>query len=788
MAEVFYLHVQEDRSIKYKLLEPIMQEDKDVATWRFRIPKVLNNIDMSAWSWWFVYVNAKGQEYSELLTLTDDIDEPSSYSTADYDIDYAISKFPGSFSFALEAINATQGGEIDGEWHTRTYSHKVDKTLQGNQAEYAETESDVISALMQEVRNKVNQLVGGATPLPVNLKSLMTDHDKVYLYTGEETGESTGYWYFWNGTDYVPGGLYGAGIQIDPTLSQSGQAADAKVVGDDLKKLYLSTRLIKASTGGQVFPYTITAGKTYIITNLTNNNTVGIRTCDSSGTQIESIKTGMAYNESVTFTADIDASYVRVYSSVANTAVKIETKGQIIDELESGIGANAEAIKDLHKNDLLYLGMSKYSLPSDFDYESPVSVYSDGYHFITDFNADDYKNTGAGVWYVSPTASGSGTSRKDPAQFVTAYDSANSGDTIILLEGKYYRGSGGYVMPKITKSINIIAEGDGALMIDGNYVTFTAVSGYTNVYSANRSLTRRVIDTSIEGKFFAYQSVNSIQDVADTEGSYYIDGNTVYVHAIDGGDPTGKVCCCIEYENTFDVDNSEQDVRLYVENVTLVGKYNGILINRKNVSRNLDVCFNNVSVILCGNTTQNAINVRGGDAVFNNCKVISAYKDGINYTGINTLSDTCECSGLEINCVAAGCGKEQADNTQNGSTAHSGSKVLRINGRYYDNKGASVADVHENTQSVNLGCIAYAPDCEGLYSQNFSTQQAGAEMWLDSCIASGGQYDVFCYTGSTMHVKLTGYNSASEYTGASLDVTHKRDVTEMMLLCGCILR
>lgn len=165
MAEVFYFHVQEDRSIKYKLLEPIMQEDKDVATWRFRIPKALNQIDMSAWSWWFVYVNAKGQEYSELLTLTDDIDDPSSYSTADYDIDYGISKFPGSFSFALEAISTEQGGEISGEWHTKTYKHKVDSTLQGNQAEYAETEHDIISALITEYQNLhvgTNQITDGA--------------------------------------------------------------------------------------------------------------------------------------------------------------------------------------------------------------------------------------------------------------------------------------------------------------------------------------------------------------------------------------------------------------------------------------------------------------------------------------------------------------------------------------------------------------------------------------------------------------------------------------------------
>lgn len=228
MAEIFNFHVQDNRSIQFpkgNLLEPIMQEDHKVATWRFRIPKVLNNIDMSAWTWWFVYVNAKGQEYSELLTLIDDTDEPASYSTADYDIDYGISKFPGSFSFALEAISAEQGGEISGEWHTKTYKHKVISTLQGNQAQYAETESDIISTLLVEVRMKVNSLVGGATPEPAQLKSNMTDHDKVYLYVGSESGENPGYWYYYNGTDFVPGGLYASGITVDATPTQGSSNA-----------------------------------------------------------------------------------------------------------------------------------------------------------------------------------------------------------------------------------------------------------------------------------------------------------------------------------------------------------------------------------------------------------------------------------------------------------------------------------------------------------------------------------------------------------------------------------
>jgi len=224
MAEIFNFYVQDNRSIQFpknNLLEPIMQEDHNVAVWRFRIPKVLNDIDMSGYAWWFVYVNAKGQEFSELLTLVDDIDEPDSFCTADYSIDYGISYHPGNFQFSLEAINADSGGEVLNEWHTKTYAHKVDKTLQGNQAQWAETESDIISALIIEVQNKVAQLVGGATPEPKNLVADMTDTKKVYLYVGNEEDESNGYWYYHNGTQFVPGGQYGAGGADPEVIEQA---------------------------------------------------------------------------------------------------------------------------------------------------------------------------------------------------------------------------------------------------------------------------------------------------------------------------------------------------------------------------------------------------------------------------------------------------------------------------------------------------------------------------------------------------------------------------------------
>lgn len=258
MADIFNFYVLDNRKINFEIAEPIMREDKGVTDWVFHIPKILNGIDMSTWAWWLVYTNAKNQKHKEALVLSDDSESPLDSSVGTYTVDYGMSIKAGSVQFALEAVNAVvPGGEISGEWHTLTYKTTVKETLQGSEVEIDESQSDIISALIQQIQQKYNALVGGATPLPVNLKSLMTDHDKVYLYTGSETGESIGYWYYWNGTDFVPGGLYGAGIQIDSTLSQSGQAADARETGDRIDSLIEKTF---AHVNGSIDTPTIVSG------------------------------------------------------------------------------------------------------------------------------------------------------------------------------------------------------------------------------------------------------------------------------------------------------------------------------------------------------------------------------------------------------------------------------------------------------------------------------------------------------------------------------------------------
>ena len=80
------------------------------------------------------------------------------------------------------------------------------------------------------MRTQVGALANGS-PTPVETKAEMTEETSVYLYVGDEEGESTGYWYSYDSTeeDFVPRGEYGGAV-TDTTLSVSGAAADAEAV------------------------------------------------------------------------------------------------------------------------------------------------------------------------------------------------------------------------------------------------------------------------------------------------------------------------------------------------------------------------------------------------------------------------------------------------------------------------------------------------------------------------------------------------------------------------------
>jgi len=104
----------------------------------------------------------------------------------------------------------------------------------------------VSEANLQEFATKMNakqktifapiEAVG--SPLTAATAADMTDETKVYVYTGEEAGYTAGNWYYYDGTEWLSGGVYNATVyETDATLTESGKPADAKTVGDKINRI-----------------------------------------------------------------------------------------------------------------------------------------------------------------------------------------------------------------------------------------------------------------------------------------------------------------------------------------------------------------------------------------------------------------------------------------------------------------------------------------------------------------------------------------------------------------------
>ena len=79
--------------------------------------------------------------------------------------------------------------------------------------------------------SRIQNAVG--SPKVAHTVSEMVDTGSVYVYTGSETGYTSGHWYYYDTNAWTDGGVYNAvAVQTDSTLSERGMAADAAAVGD----------------------------------------------------------------------------------------------------------------------------------------------------------------------------------------------------------------------------------------------------------------------------------------------------------------------------------------------------------------------------------------------------------------------------------------------------------------------------------------------------------------------------------------------------------------------------
>lgn len=75
-----------------------------------------------------------------------------------------------------------------------------------------------VTGALNSLSGEIANLEGGA-PTAVSTVAQMVDTTQVYLYTGNESGYVKGEWYYWDGSAWVSGGIYGlpAEVYVDGT-------------------------------------------------------------------------------------------------------------------------------------------------------------------------------------------------------------------------------------------------------------------------------------------------------------------------------------------------------------------------------------------------------------------------------------------------------------------------------------------------------------------------------------------------------------------------------------------
>lgn len=437
----------------------------------------------------------------------------------------------------------------------------------------------------------------------------------------------------------------------------------------------------------------------------------------------------------------------------------------IISIIETYIEEFKSLINTRVKKNYCYRPVKQFEYPEEFKGTfRPLIITTDGIRFKTDFNNEDYKvnSLRATTYYVAPYGkwTNTGLTPYDPVGVHQAYTRAVNGDNIVFLKGEYRRDNlENSNIPVFDKSLNIY--GNNAVWINGQEIT--------PIYDDNTGLYRydyqrnakRLFDWDIQEE---YTKVKSVAEVKTTPKSFYNGNDGLYVSNL----PKTRFIVLVTV-NSFQFTGSN---KYYIENLSIYGGNSSIYtgVNTEVTIYNCDLGFN------CAGQTEGEpiIAVRGGNVLIVDTLVHDSEYDGISYVS--------GCNFIELNCRCFNNGK--VNNYSNGSTGHAGAKGIRINSTYFNNMGGNVADVQTDTQSINLGCIAYdssatTPD----YNHGFSVQQAGTTMWLYNCIAFDNIYDIFAVPDSKIYSIKCGYDTSNfnfSYSGDLIE-SDKKSINYYML-------
>jgi len=474
-------------------------------------------------------------------------------------------------------------------------------------------------------------------------------------------------------------------------------------------------------------------------------------------TPIPLIKNGVYMIENVTIPAEAMKIELRIDNR--NTSKSTTAKNLLITPYERIVLEDAkltslnETINELDKSvQLLNVPTKKegvlLKIPNGFT-GTPKQlvnrIYKDEFgQPFTDYDVTESKLNKGKTYYVDYQ---NGSDYSDGLTKETAFKSfkkaagmADVGE-VRFKGGKHFRYNSAWPAT-ITRSINMTSYDGIAQLIMADEIEWSLVSGYSNVYTINRSAVGKVIDLSrkVGTSYKEFKKVNSIDEVQSTVDSYYYDGSNVYAR-YSVQPKKDELVALLQSDNVRITTNLDY---FYMQDLELIGG------NRpyRNESEVSEEYFKNVKFLHATAINGNGYEIVGGKtAIAQKCIASSNVLDGFNYhvgaTGSIPLI-------AEIDCLAEENGIDKgaiSGKSNNGSTLHDGVKGVRINGIYAKNDGGNIADVNTGTQSWNLGVSAFDS------YQNADFMLSDSELWLDGCTCYGSVLGLQVGNNSTAYVR-----------------------------------
>lgn len=411
--------------------------------------------------------------------------------------------------------------------------------------------------------------------------------------------------------------------------------------------------------------------------------------------------------------------------------------------------------------------------PVELTFTPAIEVWKRGSEYRTTWDRSLHDVARATTFYVDPdNGNGSNdgltpeTALKTLTSAITKANLETSAEIILTRAGSGYDGGGGATavsVPVTIRSPNglaILSQGIGGQ-------SFTTDEG-AGAWSAASHSAVEVYDFAFRDEYGEPMILDAATDLAQcqaTPGTFVVVSGRTVVHLSDSRQPDTMVCTATSSTGRR---LAFTGASVFLENVAQIGA---------NAS-NLYVGHAGTTVLAAlgcefhrtrNDSSDNVVFDVDGSSYLVDCLVTDAGADNIDYRDAAGTH-----VGHEINVRSHRAGRSPGS-ACNCSTAHDGSKVVRVNGLYRQPRHRAVHDVSAGTESWNVNCEAEA----GSQTDNYPpgawsvglNDTAAPKMFLENCRASGGadHFQVFGQN-SEMHISnmvLTGAVTGSDRISAS---------------------